>query len=181
MGTSLKWALVAALGAGTAGFLVYQDGASSSAVGAPRVSAAGLPLEKVTIAGKAHDLEVAATTEAVQRGLSKRATVPEGTGMVFVFPDSRILDFWMIDCLTDIDVAYLDRNGKVVSVYTMKAEAPQRADESREAYKARLTRYPSADDAMFAIELQAGAFGKLGVKPGDRIAVDYRKLRTYLR
>ena len=40
---------------------------------------------------------------------------------------------------------------------------------------------PSADDAMFAIELQPGAFGKLGVKPGDRVTLDYRKLRSYLR
>ena len=179
MGAGIKWALVAVLGVGTAGFLVYQDAAPKTS--APRVSPAGLPLERVTIGGKPHELEVAATVESVQRGLSKRATVPEGTGMIFVFPDSRILDFWMIDCLTDIDVAYLDRGGKVVSVYTMKAEAPQAPGESRDAYKARLKRYPSADDAMFAVELQAGAFAKLGVKPGDRIGLDYRQLRSHLR
>jgi uncharacterized membrane protein (UPF0127 family) len=179
MGAGLKWVLVAMLGAGAAGFLVYQD--SAPRMPASRVSPAGLPLEKITIAGKPHELEVAATQKAVEKGLSLRATVPDGTGMIFVFPDSRILDFWMIDCLTDIDVAYLDRTGKVVSVYTMKAEAPQAQGESRDAYKARLKRYPSADDAMFAIELQAGAYAKLGVKPGDRIPVDYAKLRSHLR
>ena len=179
MGAGLKWALVSVLGVGAAGFLVWQD--APKAAPAARTSAAGLPVEKVVIGGKPHDLEVAATQDAVQRGLSKRATLPDGTGMIFVFPESRILDFWMIDCLMDIDVAYLDRNGKVVSVHTMKAEPPQAAGESREAYKGRLTRYPSADDAMFAIELQPGAFGKLGVKPGDRVTLDYRKLRSYLR
>ena len=179
VGASLKWVLVAVLGAGAAGFLVYQDAAPKGP--AAKVSPAGLPLEKITIAGKPHELEVAATQKHVERGLSQRATVPEGTGMIFVFPESRILDFWMIDCLTDIDVAYLDRNGKVVSVYTMKAEAPQAPGESRETYKARLKRYPSSDDAMFAIELQAGAFAKLGVKPGDRIGIDYRALRSHLR
>ena len=37
----------------------------------------------------AHELEVAATQKAVEKGLSLRATVPDGTGMIFVFPDGR--------------------------------------------------------------------------------------------
>jgi len=126
-------------------------------------------------------MEVAATQKAVECGLSRRATVPEGTGMVFVFPESRILSFWMVDCLVDIDVAYCDRAGKVVSTYTMKAEPPQAPGESREAYLGRLKRYPAADDAMFAIEVKAGALEKLGVKPGVQVKLDYAKLRSHLR
>ena len=118
---------------------------------------------------------------SVEKGLSLRATVPDGTGMIFVFPDSRILSFWMIDCLLDIDVAYLDRAGKVVGVHTMRAEAPQAADETRDAYKARLKHYPSEDDAMYAIELPAGTFERLGVRSGTTIKFDFAKARSHLR
>ena len=152
MGAGIKWLLVAIVGAGAAGMVVMQGAPTAPAAPKQRVSANGLPLEVIELGGKPHELEVAATQKAVEKGLSRRATVPEGTGMIFVFPESRILSFWMIDCLTDIDVAYLDRTGKVVSTYTMAVEPQQGAGESRDAYMNRLKRYPSADDAMFAIE-----------------------------
>jgi uncharacterized membrane protein (UPF0127 family) len=101
--------------------------------------------------------------------------------MIFVFPESRILSFWMIDCLIDIDVAYVDRTGKVISTYTMRTEPPQAKSESREAYTSRLKRYPSADDAIFAIEVRAGLLEKLGVRPGSTVNLDDARLRRHLR
>ena len=180
MGAGIKWLLIGALSAGAAGFVVMQGAPGASAPG-QRVAASGLPIETVTLGGKPLELEVAATPKAVERGLSKRTEVPDGTGMIFVFPESRILSFWMIDCLTDIDVAYLDRTGKVVSTYTMTVEPPQGAGESRDAYMNRLKRYPSADDAMFAIEVKAGLLEKLGIRAGSTVKVDYAKLRGHLR
>ena len=179
MAPGLKWLIVATLGLGAGGFLVL-DG-TQPPLSKATVSPNGLPLERVQIAGRTFELEVAATEGDRQRGLSRRATIPDGTGMLFVFPDSRILSFWMIDCLLDIDVAYLDRAGKVVGVHTMKAEAPQAAGESRDAYKARLKHYPSEDDAMYAIELPAGTFEKLGVRSGSTVKLDFAKVRSLLR
>jgi uncharacterized membrane protein (UPF0127 family) len=179
MGAGIKWLLVVVLGAGAAGFVVLQS--SSPKPAGPRVSQAGMPIEVVQLGGRPFELEVAATPRTVERGLSRRTEIPDGTGMIFVFPESRILSFWMIDCLVDIDVAYLDRTGKVVSIYTMKAESAQKPGESREAYQSRLKRYPSADEAMFAIEVKAGLLEKLGVKPGTTVKVDYAKLRGHLR
>jgi uncharacterized membrane protein (UPF0127 family) len=180
MGAGIKWLLVATLGAGAAGFVVLQGTPPASATGA-KLSAAGLPIETVTLGARPFELEVAATPKSVERGMSRRTDIPDGTGMIFVFPSKRILSFWMIDCLVDIDVAYLDRTGKVVSTYTMKVEPPQGAGESREAYTTRLKRYPSAEEAVFAIEVRAGLLEKLGVKPGTAVKVDYAKLRSHLR
>jgi len=179
MSAGIKWAFVAVMTAGAAAFVVQQSG--PPATPAARVSSFGLPVETVVLNGKPFELEVAATRAHVEKGLSGRATLPENAGMLFCFPQSNILSFWMIDCLIDIDVAYLDRTGKVVSTYTMKAEPPQQPGESREAYQSRLKRHPSADDAIFAIEVKAGLLEKLGVKPGTTVKVDYAKLRRYLR
>lgn len=179
MGAGIKWLLVVALGAGAAGFVVMQG--TQAAPGTAKIAKSGLPLETITLGGKPFELEVAATPKSVERGMSGRTEIADGTGMIFVFPESRILSFWMIDCLIDIDVAYLDRTGKVISTYTMRAEPPQAKGESREAYTSRLKRYPSADDAIFAIEVKAGLLEKLGVRPGSTVKVDYAKLRRYLR
>ncbi|MFZ4721734.1 MAG: DUF192 domain-containing protein [Phycisphaerales bacterium] len=179
MGAGIKWLLVGVLGAGAAGFVVMQG--TPAAPAAPKTAKSGLPIETITLGGRPFELEVAATPKAVERGMSGRTEIADGTGMIFVFPESRILSFWMIDCLIDIDVAYLDRTGKVVSTYTMKTEAPQKPGESREAYTSRLRRYPSAEDAIFAIEVKAGLLEKLGVRPGSTVKVDYAKLRRYLR
>jgi len=180
MGAGIKWLLVVALGAGAAGFVVMQ-GTPPAAPGAAKTAKSGLPLETITLGGKPFELEVAASPKSVERGMSGRTEIADGTGMIFVFPESRILSFWMIDCLIDIDVAYLDRTGKVISTYTMRAEPPQAKGESREAYTSRLKRYPSADDAIFAIEVKAGLLEKLGVRPGSTVKLDYAKLRRYLR
>ena len=179
MSNGIKWLIVLLLGGGAAGFVVFEN--LQLAPPPPSVSAAGLPIERVTVGDRTFDLEVAATQKHVQDGLSKRATIPDGTGMLFVFPSSRILSFWMIDCLVDIDVAYLDRTGKVVSVYTMKTEPAQTDLETRDAYMNRLKRYPSADDCLYAIELPAGAMTKLGVKPGTMVKLNFAKLRSLLR
>jgi uncharacterized membrane protein (UPF0127 family) len=179
MGAGIKWLLVGVLSAGAAGFVVMQG--TPAAPVAPKTAKSGLPIETITLGGRPFELEVAATPKAVERGMSGRTEIADGTGMIFVFPESRILSFWMIDCLIDIDVAYLDRSGKVVSTYTMKTEAPQKPGESREAYTSRLRRYPSAEDAIFAIEVKAGLLEKLGVRPGSTVKVDYAKLRRYLR
>jgi len=175
MSATLKWIVVTMLGAGTAGYVVY-DGLAQTPIKAG-VSAAGMPIEPVKIGDQTFQLEVAATNNTVQRGLSKRATIPAGTGMLFVFSQSRILSFWMIDCLLDIDVAYLDRAGTVVGLYTMKVEPPRAQGEEDAAYKLRLKHYPSDEDALYAIELPTGSFAKLGIRVGSRIPLNFAKLQ----
>jgi uncharacterized membrane protein (UPF0127 family) len=182
MGSALKWIAVALVGAGAATFMVQQAAppAAPKAQQA-RVSPAGLPVETVLLNGKPFELEVAATRAHVEKGMSGRRELAENAGMLFCFPQSNILNFWMIDCLMDLDVAYLDRTGKVTDVYTMKAEAPQGKEESRQAYLNRLKRYPSSVDCLFAIEVRPGLLQKIGVKPGTQVKLDYARLRTHLK
>ncbi|MCE9618890.1 MAG: DUF192 domain-containing protein [Planctomycetes bacterium] len=186
MKLSIKIGIIALLTASIAGFVALDNSKQSTATGAAkpqtsvRKAPSGLPLEMVTIGGKKYELEVAANDASRMRGLSHRASIPAGTGMIFVHRVSDMLSYWMVDCLIDMDIAYLDRNGKVVSIYTMKVEPPRAATESEEAYHLRLKHYPSADDAIYALELPAGEYAKLGVKPGDTIALDHAKFKSYL-
>lgn len=58
-----------------------------------------------------------ATTDTVrERGLAGRANVPEGYGMLFVFPHDEYHGFWMKDMRVPIDIFWLDSSGRVISV-----------------------------------------------------------------
>ena len=61
-------------------------------------------------------LEYATTTAARELGLGGRMNVPEGYGMLFVFPKSGRYGFWMKDMQVPIDIFWLDTQGRVISI-----------------------------------------------------------------
>ena len=60
-------------------------------------------------------IEYATTTVARERGLGGRENIPNGYGMLFVFPKASKCGFWMKDMLAPIDIFWLDDKGHVVS------------------------------------------------------------------
>ena len=90
-------------------------------------------------------------------GLMNRESMPSDRGMIFVFGDEQNLEFYMKNTLIPLDIVYLDRVGKVVSVAQMKP-----MDESA---------IPSGWPAKYAIELNEGTAAKVGVKAGDVIRI----------
>ena len=103
-------------------------------------------------------LEVAADPGARARGLMGRAVLPEGTGMVFLYPADVAEAYWMKNTLVPLSIAFVAADGRVVSVAEM---TPCRADPCPS--------YPPAGPYRYAVELAAGAFGDAGVGPGSRV------------
>ena len=139
------------------------------------------PTETVTLAREQFKLELAADPEARERGLMDREKIDANGGMLFVFPDVRHRIFWMKNCLVDIDLAYLDRDGRIVSVHHMKVEPPRAGDESEEAYERRLRRYVSRRPAQYVIELKAGSFKRLELAVGHVVELDRERLTRLAR
>ena len=144
-------------------------------------SRAGLPEIAVEIRGIWHRLELAATEPRRRRGMGGRSVIPRGTGMLFIHPDEAPRRYWMKDCLVDIDIAYLDRNGVVVAIHRMSAEPPRGDTERLAAYDARLPRYPSRRGARYALELAAGEMTRLDVRVGRGIGLPVRALESFHR
>ena len=61
-------------------------------------------------------VEFATTTAARELGLGGRTNVPDGYGMLFVFPRPDYYGFWMKDTLVPLDMFWLDAQGHVVSI-----------------------------------------------------------------
>ncbi len=135
----------------------------------------------VQIGGEAFDLIVAADDSTRAKGLGGVADIDEHRGMIFAFPRPEEQGFWMVDCITDMDIAYVDPQGFVVATYTMVAEPPQRDGESTAAYHSRLRRYPSGKPAQFVIEVKAGTLERLGIGPGSKVTLDAAALKELAR
>lgn len=135
-------------------------------------------IEEVTLGDRTFDLELAMSTESRRRGLGGRDSLDPNGGMFFVFPDARMRQFWMYDCLIAIDIAFVGPNGYVTSIHTMPPEPLRGPDESPLEYEGRLPGYGSGYRAQFAIELAPGTFDALGIEVGDQLPIPRHRLKT---
>jgi uncharacterized membrane protein (UPF0127 family) len=103
--------------------------------------------------------EVASTFALRAAGLSGRAAVPPGTGMLFLYSEADTRGFWMKGCLVPLDIAYVRDDGVVVDVGRLEAP-PRGVDDDA------LPRFRSTQPVRVVFEAAAGEFARLGVVPG---------------
>lgn len=163
------------------GLLLVGIAAAIASVMALQNCRTSITTDKVTsvkISEHTFTLEVAADPETRFLGLSGREHIEDDGGMIFVFRNPSLQSFVMRDCPIDIDIMYLDANGKVLTTHEMKAEDPQRPDESDTDYNARLRKYSSRySNTQFVIELRAGKMAEIGAKEGDQVTLDMAGLK----
>ncbi|WBU39453.1 MULTISPECIES: DUF192 domain-containing protein [Marinobacter] len=108
-------------------------------------------------------LEVASKNKQRQRGLMERTTLAEDAGMLFTYQTERSPNhgFWMYQTLIPLDIAYLDKQGVIVSIHTM---TPCPSSEGRNC-----PTYPSGERFWNAVEMNAGFFEARGITAGDQL------------
>ena len=103
-------------------------------------------------------LEVCANDAQRSLGLMYRRSVPEKSGMIFVFSEERENTFWMKNTYIPLDMVFVDRGMKVVGILENVPplnEAP------------RTVGRPS----MYVLEFAAGTMKRVGVQPGWTLEV----------
>ena len=85
----------------------------------------------------------------------ERTELAENAGMLFVFDREQQLSFWMRNTLIPLSIAYIDAEERIIDIQDM-----QPLDE---------TRHPSAEPAMYALEVNQGFFEECGVGVGDGV------------
>jgi uncharacterized membrane protein (UPF0127 family) len=118
-----------------------------------------LPTATITAKGQMIRVWLAATQERQTEGLMHvpAEEIADDQGMLFVFPDEDYRGFWMLNTVTPLDIAYARSDGTIVKTWQMPALT--------------LQTFPSIEPAMFALEMKAGAFARLGIKDGDRLII----------
>ena len=115
-------------------------------------------LQVVTASGATHrfKVEIADDEAERQRGLMFRPQLDRGRGMLFEFPSEQMRSFWMKNTYIPLDIIYIARNGRIVSIAaqtTPFSEAP----------------VPSEGPATGVLEINGGLAAELGIKPGDTV------------
>jgi len=125
----------------------------------PRTTAPGPPAGHAWVIFGADTVvaEVAATAEERSEGLMYRDAVPDGTGMLFVFPDNQVRSFWMANTYVPLDIAYLDPSYRIVDIKQME---PLVTDS-----------YVSSAPAMYGLEVRQGWFGENAIGVGAQAEV----------
>ena len=112
----------------------------------------------VTVGTTTIAVGVANTPTARAQGLSGRASLPDSSGMLFVFDMPGNYGFWMKDMQFPLDIIFADASGRIVSVYqnlspqTYLANPPQ-------------VFYPAAP-ALYVLEVPAGFAAAHGISVG---------------
>jgi uncharacterized membrane protein (UPF0127 family) len=104
---------------------------------------------------------VAATAAAKARGLSGRATLPRGEGMLFVYDEARRLSFWMRGMRFALDMVWI-RDGRVAGV-TRGVPAPSASSGT--------PLYPSSGAVDHVLEVPAGWAVRHDVGAGAPVAI----------
>ncbi len=138
--------------------------------------------EKTTLS-----VELATTSSEREWGLMGRTSLPENSGMFFIYHPAQKLNFWMFNTFIDLSIAYIDSNYTIREIYFMKAY-PDKMDPNRPVKKlSDIDKYwhwgpektffrehstPSKGEYPYALEVNAGWFDRHHIKIGDKIELD---------
>ncbi|HEY9037769.1 MAG TPA: DUF192 domain-containing protein [Roseovarius sp.] len=90
------------------------------------------------------------------QGLMHRETMPQGAGMLFVYPEARTVGFWMKNTLIPLDMIFLDVTGTVTQVHS-------------NAVPGDLTPIMGGDDVKAVLEINGGLAERMGIAPGTQL------------
>jgi len=111
----------------------------------------------LSVAGTRVVADVADTQQERIKGLSGRASLPYGHGMLFVFDDPGHYAIWMKDMRFPLDVYWIDAGGRIVDIW----------ENARPESYPRI--YTPAREALYILEVPAGFSEVFNISRGDRV------------
>ncbi|MSR73269.1 DUF192 domain-containing protein [Candidatus Parcubacteria bacterium] len=105
------------------------------------------------------NIEVADTYAKRVLGLSRRTSLAENTGLLFIWTEPKDVGIWMKDMNFPIDIVWIDASGKIIDI--KQAVSP---DTFPTVF------YPRTP-ALYVLELNAGFTEKHNIKIGDMVVI----------
>ncbi len=118
---------------------------------------------KMEINKKEFDLlsiEIADTEEKRSHGLMNRDQLKPNSGMLFIWKESRVRNFWMKNTFFDLDLFFLNKHGEIVEFH-------------KNAKAFDKTNIKSRKKVMFVLEVKAGEHN---FKIGNKLNCDFKNI-----
>ena len=125
--------------------------------------------ESLRVGGATVQIRLAMTNEDRRRGLGGVTSLPRDTGMLFVYAEPWLPDYWMKDCLMALDIAFIGDDGTILQVETLAPPTQGTRDEDIASTQA-------PEPCRLVLEMAGGWFARRGVVAGDRV-IGLSKLR----
>ena len=116
---------------------------------------AELPVVQLTAGMHLIRAELADNMGTRMEGLMHRKSMPQGSGMVFVFEETAAHCMWMKNTLIPLSVAFIDEAGAIINIADMQPHSEQS--------------HCAARPARYALEMNKGWFAQRGIKPGTKL------------
>ena len=116
---------------------------------------AELPVVQLAIGMHLIRAELADSMGTRMEGLMYRKSMPQGSGMVFVFDETATHCMWMKNTLIPLSVAFIDEAGAIINIADMQPQSEQSHCAGR--------------PARYALEMNKGWFAGRGIKPGAKL------------
>jgi uncharacterized protein len=101
-------------------------------------------------------VEVVDTAETRARGLMYRESLPQFSGMLFVYETPQPVAFWMRNTLIPLDMLFFDEAGRLTRI-------------GREAQPHDETPVMGGDDVRYVLEINGGLAETLGIEVGAEL------------
>jgi uncharacterized membrane protein (UPF0127 family) len=119
------------------------------------VARAELPVVQLATGMHLIRAEVADSMGTRMEGLMHRKSMPQGSGMVFVFEEAATHCMWMKNTLIPLSVAFIDEAGTIINIADMQPHSEQSHCATR--------------PARYALEMNKGWFAQRGIKAGAKL------------
>ena len=116
---------------------------------------------RIKLGGVIFNIELAVTPEEHRKGLMGRTDMPDNHGMLFVYSQAHLANFWMKNTLIPLDIMFFDEHGKMTHYY----------DRVQPCKTTKCPLYSSLEPIYYVLELSAGKRESLGVAPGDDFTI----------
>ena len=96
------------------------------------------------------------------RGLSGRASLADGRGMLFIFPRATIQSFWMKGMEFPLDIIWINNNQ--IAEFWLNAPVPTGR---------QIPSYQPKNSANYVLEVPAGSLAKYGWQVGEPVKINF--------
>jgi hypothetical protein len=101
-------------------------------------------------------VEIADDTEKITRGLMFREHLPDDRGMLFLFERERPYTFWMMNMKINLDIIWLNSDGKVVHIV-------ENAQPCVDEFNTAPCTYTPDEPAKYVLEVNSGFVNTYGI------------------